>query len=183
MLSSWSPSVKILVYSKWKTLCLQSGNWPSGDVHLIRICRCHGCSTTYLEDGDQVIKPVDVEDVHDAYEGLQDDDLNNSKQELLHDDAGWLEKFTSVLCLVEQGVNGPTSINRSIDTNSSHNQTLNYEDKKLETADCSKRRAALCNSARAATSSAHTDNVQSYRDPRSQLPSHHQKFANQIASL
>lgn len=152
-------------------------------MHLIQIYRCNSCSPTYLEDGDQVINPVDVEDVHEAYEGLEDDDLNNSKQELLHDDTGWHEKFTSVLSLVEQGVNGPISTNRSIGTNSSHNRTSNYQGKKLEAADCSKRRAALYHSARAASSSAHTDNIQSYRDPRSRLPSHHQQFANWIATL
>jgi hypothetical protein len=141
-------------------------------VHLVHIYiyRCNSCSTTYLEDGDQVIIPVDGEYVHEAYEGLEDDDLNNSKQELLHDDTGWHEKFTSVVSLVEQGVNGPTSTNRSFGTNCSHNQTLNYHDKKLEAADCSKRRAALYHSARAASSSAHTDNTQSHRDPRSRLP-------------
>ena len=48
------------------------------------IYRCNSCSTTYLEDGDQVIIPIDGEDVHEAYEGLEDDDLNNSKQDLLH---------------------------------------------------------------------------------------------------
>ena len=183
--------VKLLVYSKWKNLVSSKWklNWPCGSVHLIQIyiyIRCNSCGTTYLGDGDRVVIPVDGEDVHEAYEGLEDDEqLNNSKQKLLHDDTGWHEKFTSVLSLVEQGVNGPTSTNRSFGTNSSsHNQTLNYQDKILEAADCSKRRAALYyHSARAASSSAHTDNIQSHRDPRSRLPSHHQQFANWIATL
>ena len=156
------------------------------DPNIYIYIRCNSCGTTYLGDGDRVVIPVDGEDVHEAYEGLEDDDdLNNSKQKLLHDDTGWHEKFTSVLSLVEQGVNGPTSTNRSFGTNSSsHNQTLNYQDKILEAADCSKRRAALYyHSARAASSSAHTDNIQSHRDPRSRLPSHHQQFANWIATL